>query len=104
MTNIITLREMMRSFSKSSTPPLITSQTTVLAADPKEDANVGCRTYRGSQHYSSSGGTDPSRHTPKHIKSELPRACYIIDGLHNGVSQPLRLNGPPGGKIAIPYY
>jgi hypothetical protein len=104
MTNIITLREMMRSFSKSSTPPLITPQTTVLAAELTEDPNVGCRTYRGSQHYSSSGGTDPSRHTPKHIKSELPRACYIIDGLHNGVSQPLRLNGPPGGKIAIPYY
>jgi hypothetical protein len=92
MTNIITLREMMRSFSKSSTPPLITPQTTVLAAELTEDPNI------------SSGGTDPSRHTPKHIKSELPRACYIIDGLHNGVSQPLRLNGPPGGNIAIPYY
>jgi hypothetical protein len=93
MTNIITLREMMRSFSKSSTPPLITPQTTVLAAEPTEDPNMQI-----------SGGTDPSRHTPKHIKSELPRACYIIDGLHNGVSQPLRLNGPPGGNIAIPYY
>jgi len=92
MTNIITLREMMRSFSKGSTPPLITSQTTVLAADPKEDANIPSvvgLTLLG---------------TPKHIKSELPRACYTIDGLHNGVSQPLRLNGPPGGKIAIPYY
>ena len=42
--------------------------------------------------------------TPKHITPELPRACYTIDGLHNGVSQPLRLNGHPGGNIAIPYY
>ena len=92
MTNIITLREMMRSFSNGSTPPLITSQTTVLAAEPTEDPNIQSvvgLTLLG---------------TPKHITPELPRACYTIDGLHNGVSQPLRLNGPPGGNIAIPYY